>query len=80
MDMDNEKINKYRKLGWKLNIQDFESEFKATWWRVLPGDTVQNCVGFGPTLSEAIEKAVEDIPIANLYVEMVRRGIFKESV
>ena len=78
--MDNEKINKYRKLGWKLNIQDFESEFKATWWRILPGDKVQNCVGFGPTLSEAIEKAIEDIPIANLYVEMVRRGIFKESV
>ena len=78
--MNDEKINKYRKLGWKLNIQDFESEFKATWWRVLPGDKVQNAVGFGPTLSEAIEKAIEEIPIANLYLEMQRRGIFKESV
>ncbi len=78
--MDNEKINKYRKIGWKLNIQDFETEFKATWWRVLSGDKVQNAVGFGSTLDEAIEKAIEEIPIANLYVEMVRRGIFKESV
>ena len=78
--MDNEKINKYRKLGWKLNIQDFESEFKATWWRVLPGDKVQNAVGFGSTLSEAIEKAIEEIPIANLYLEMQKRGTFKEKV
>lgn len=77
--MNDEKINKYRKLGWKLNIQDFESDFKATFWRVLPGDKVQNAVGFGLTLSEAIEKAIEEIPIANLYLEMVRRGIFKES-
>ena len=77
--MDNEKINKYRKLGWKLNIQDFDSEFKAAWWRVLPGDKVQNAVGRGQTLSEAIEKAIEEIPIANLYLEMQKRGVFKQK-
>lgn len=76
--MNEEKINKYRKLGWKLNIQDFESEYKATFWRVLSGDWVLNAVGFGATLGEAVEKAIEDIPIENLRAEMVQRGIFKE--
>jgi hypothetical protein len=77
--MNEEKINKYRKLGWKLNIQDFESEYKATFWRVLPGDKVQNAVGYAPTLNEAIEKAAKQISVENLYADMVQRGIFKET-